>query len=45
MSWRFWNPYHKQIEPLRCEQSNRPVTSFYLSDESAGIICPTFWQS
>ena len=40
-----WNPYHKQIEPLRCEQSNRPVTSFYLSDESAGIICPTFWQS
>ena len=40
-----WNPYHKQVEPLRCQQSNNPVTSFYLSDESASIICPTVWQS
>ena len=40
-----WNPYHKQVEPLRCSKSNRSVTSFYLSDESASIICPTLWQS
>ena len=40
-----WNPYHKQVEPLRCFSSNNPVTSFYLSDESASIICPTIWQS
>ena len=40
-----WNPYHKIVEPLRCEQSNNPVTSFYLSDESAQIICPTVWSS
>ena len=39
-----WNPYHKQVEPLRCSLSNNPVTSFYLSDESASIICPTIWQ-
>ncbi|NJO99044.1 MAG: hypothetical protein HC764_26160 [Pleurocapsa sp. CRU_1_2] len=40
-----WNPYHKQVEPLRCEQSNNPVTSFYLSDESAQIICPQVWSN
>ena len=39
-----WNPYHKQVEPLRCEQSNNPVKSFYLSDESASIVCPTVWS-
>ena len=39
-----WNPYHKQVEPLRCSLSNNPVTSFYLSDESASIICPTVWS-
>lgn len=38
-----WNPYHKQVEPWRCEQSNLPVRSFYLSNESAAIICPQFW--
>jgi len=40
-----WNPYHKQVEPLRCEQSNNSVTSFYLSDEPCQIICPTVWFS
>jgi hypothetical protein len=40
-----WNPYQKKVEPLRCEQSNNPVTSFYLSDESAQIVCPTVWSS
>lgn len=40
-----WNPYQKKVEPLRCEQSNNPVTSFYLSDESAKIICPQVWSS
>ena len=40
-----WNPYHKQVEPLRCEQSNNPVKSFYLSDESASIVCPTVWSA
>ena len=40
-----WNPYQKKVEPLRCEQSNNPVTSFYLSDEGAQIICPTVWSS
>ena len=39
-----WNPYHKQVEPLRCEKSNNPVTNFYLTDESAQIICPTVWS-
>jgi hypothetical protein len=39
-----WNPYHKEVEPLRCEQSNLTVKNFYLSDESAQIICPQFWQ-
>ena len=39
-----WNPYHKQVEPLRCEKSNNPVKSFYLSNESAQIICPTVWS-
>lgn len=36
-----WNPYHKQVEPLRCEQSNLPVTKFYLSDSEAQILSPT----
>ena len=40
-----WNPYQKKVEPLRCEQSNNPVTSFYLSDESVQIVCPTVWSS
>ena len=40
-----WNPYQKQVEPLRCEKSNNPVTNFYLTDESAQIICPTIWSS
>jgi len=39
-----WNPYQKQVEPLRCEKSNNPVTNFYLTDESAQIICPTAWS-
>jgi hypothetical protein len=40
-----WNPYQKIVEPLRCEHSNNPVKSFYLSNESAQIICPTVWSS
>jgi hypothetical protein len=40
-----WNPYQRIVEPLRCEHSNNPVTSFYLSNESAQIICPTVWLS
>ncbi len=40
-----WNPYQKQVEPLRCSKSNNPVTSFYLTDESAQIVCPTVWSS
>jgi len=40
-----WNPYQKQVEPLRCSVSNHPVTSFYLTDESAQIVCPTLWSS
>ena len=39
-----WNPYQKQVEPLRCEKSNNPVTNFYLTDESTQIICPTVWS-
>lgn len=40
-----WNPYQKKVEPLRCEKSNNPVKSFYLTDESAQIVCPTVWLS
>ncbi|MGK7916371.1 MAG: hypothetical protein AB4038_12655 [Prochloraceae cyanobacterium] len=40
-----WNPYQKKVEPLRCFKSNNPVTSFYLSNESAQIVCPTVWSS
>jgi hypothetical protein len=40
-----WNPYQKIVEPLRCSKSNNPVTSFYLTDESATIVCPTVWSS
>ena len=40
-----WNPYQKKVEPLRCDKSNNPVTSFYLTDESAQIVCPTVWSS
>ncbi len=40
-----WNPYQKKVEPLRCEKSNNPVTNFYLTDESATIVCPTVWSS
>jgi hypothetical protein len=35
-----WNPYLKEIEPLRCEISNAPVTSFYLTDDEVQIISP-----
>ncbi|MEM7592361.1 MAG: hypothetical protein AAF383_12705 [Cyanobacteria bacterium P01_A01_bin.83] len=40
-----WNPYLKVIEPLRCEESNIPVTNFYLSDQEAKIISPEVWLS
>ena len=40
-----WNPYQKKVEPLRCSQSNNPVTRFYLSDQSAKIICPQLWPA
>jgi hypothetical protein len=35
-----WNPYAKILEPLRCEISDNPVTSFFLSDENVQIISP-----
>jgi hypothetical protein len=35
-----WNPYPKILEPLRCEISNNPVTSFFLSDHNVQIIAP-----
>ena len=35
-----WNPYRKEIEPLRCEKSNEPVTSFYLTDNEVQIVSP-----
>lgn len=33
-----WNPYTKEIEPLRCERFDVPVTSFYLGDSEAEIL-------
>ncbi|MGK7877599.1 MAG: hypothetical protein AB4426_31155 [Xenococcaceae cyanobacterium] len=39
-----WNPYLKLIEPLRCEQSHEPVTTFYLSVPELQIISPTAWE-
>ena len=39
-----WNPYHKQVEPLRCGRSNNQVTNFYLTDELVEIVCPTHWS-
>ncbi|HDN25710.1 MAG TPA: hypothetical protein ENG03_01175 [Thioploca sp.] len=33
-----WNPFSKQVEPLRCEKSGVPVSSFYLSDDDVKII-------
>jgi hypothetical protein len=38
-----WNPFSKQIEPLRCEKSDVPVSSFYLSDEDVKIIAAECW--
>ncbi|NJN11594.1 MAG: hypothetical protein HC815_27920 [Richelia sp. RM1_1_1] len=39
-----WNPYLKIIEPLRCEESGVPVTTFYLSDKEAKIIAPEVYS-
>lgn len=38
------NPFSKQIEPLRCEKSDVPVSSFYLSDEDVKIISAECWH-
>lgn len=38
-----WNPFTKNIEPLRCEVTGEPVYSFYLDDRDAKIISPTVW--
>jgi len=38
-----WNPFTKNIEPLRCEVTGTPVCSFYLDDRHAKIISPTVW--
>ncbi|MEC4805703.1 MAG: hypothetical protein SAJ12_06790 [Jaaginema sp. PMC 1079.18] len=40
-----WNPYRKVVEPLCCSQSHQPVTSFYLTDDSAAIVSPAVWSS
>jgi hypothetical protein len=34
-----WNPYTKILEPLRCEMTQTPVTSFFLSDSDVQILC------
>jgi len=39
-----WNPFSKQIEPLRCEKSEVPVSSFYLSDDEVKIISAECWH-
>lgn len=39
-----WNPFSKKIEPLRCEKSDVPIYSFYLSDDGAQIISPECWK-
>jgi len=39
-----WNPFSKQIEPLRCEKSDVPVSSFYLSNDEVKIIAAECWQ-
>ncbi|WP_017715811.1 hypothetical protein [Kamptonema formosum] len=39
-----WNPFSKQIEPLRCEVSHVPVYSFYLSDDEGNILSPACMQ-
>jgi hypothetical protein len=38
-----WNPFTKEIEPLRCEVSGEPVYEFYL-DEQVKIISPHSWH-
>jgi hypothetical protein len=39
-----WNPFSKQIEPLRCEKSGVPVSSFYLSDDDVKVISAECWN-
>ncbi|RKZ48151.1 MAG: hypothetical protein DRR16_14810 [Candidatus Parabeggiatoa sp. nov. 3] len=39
-----WNPFSKQIEPLRCEESNVPVSSFYLSNDEVKILSAECWH-
>jgi hypothetical protein len=39
-----WNPFSKQIEPLRCEESNVPVSSFYLSNDDVKILSAECWH-
>lgn len=38
-----WNPFTKNIEPLRCEITGEPVYNFYLDDRDAKIISPIVW--
>lgn len=35
-----WNPYTKILEPLRCEVTQNPITSFFLSDSDVQILSP-----
>ncbi len=35
-----WNPYTKILEPLRCQVTQNPVTSFFLSDSDVQILSP-----
>jgi hypothetical protein len=39
-----WNPFTRNIEPLRCEVSGVPVLDFYLDDRDAKIIAPDVWH-
>lgn len=38
-----WNPFTKNIEPLRCEITGEPVYNFYLDERDGKIISPTVW--
>lgn len=39
-----WNPFSKELEPLRCDRSDTGVYSFYLSDDEAQILSPACWE-
>jgi len=39
-----WNPFTKNLEPLRCELSGETIYDFYLEDKEAKIIAPNYWK-